>query len=1528
MLKSAKNGLGTTVQWLDSSGAQITTEMQARNGFEVTERNSVAEQQLENIRRSRDAVTSLTAPLPDSEYDSSDDNNSQKLKYEILQENRGIETWKICEDIQSLFLERNYKKELEYYSRYLKLSGEPDLIASVNENGATEGVWAAQATSENTAVGTSDAVTDSEIQISDYHVALEYLSESELSGGAKTDDVKEAVEQGVEQFLSDAVDALKSLNIDSENENFITITKEIVYAAACAATAEKEYSAKYHSTDWLPDSNYYGTVSGQIQDTTAKTLAHSVDEAVDNATEFGIFKIKLYNPKELVNITGEELVSESAGDDLDKTESVNVTHRLIDPAYRNSDTNEIADYKKKCIKSPAAATVAYLRIALYWLIKLHQCHAFPNINNDIMSNFSDMEENTVETMLKSSKLARTAQVLATNIKVFKDRRYVYDLGKIWAGCILASTDGNSLIRERITDRDYRALNSFIEGASNPESRIDISDSATLIVRKMILALVGQKRIKDIDARERMLRAFPTYYMALIDEGREIGLWKLHDNFYNSMAISSMEVVKSRKIPADTAIIVMSNFYQQFSTEDEDYRRYTQVDYADVFESIFSPTSYGEKLEPKSLNPPMQHLIRLRPGARVHLRMGYGSNASMLPVVFNGVIAEVSALDTVEIVAQGDGIELTNPIYDDEEAHQIIHKDDVLQGWFTNGGTPRQIMNGILTTHGGILSDFVHENNTPDFLKGLFNRNPYGIYHFGNPRFTAITKSGEITQNIFEAVSKPAWGTDNDISAKYGDNDAPHITFDMFQKTVWDCANICTSVSPDYVCAVAPFDYRSTLFIGHPRYYYAYGYTTANDAIIEKRKPFQQFHIFTSATDIISNGIIASRSQMKTAAIGLYQVAGSGNYHVQEKVGPLFADIDIYPEDQKTMIVDTQLWGKGIPVIGKITNSFTNQALDWLFDDKGSVVSHEKIAWRMTASALKNSVKDMYQGDLIVIGDPTVKPHDRLMIADQYSGISGQCTVKEVIMRISVDEGFITTISPDCINVVDDRFEMAVYSWSNAVARVAATSALTAWAFTKGIRYQGQGTTAMLKDLYTKFMPENSTRGKLASQIAESTQGLRERAAKVVKDLGVQSEKLLNGRTLLKILKSAGGITAGAGLAVAAAPAAVAAIAALVGSAVLGEYTSHLIARAAKNWQVLQIFPLKRYGMAWTAGLTGSKGLVVGSPTYNEQGLLESIFSEIIQSSASDDVSKILGGNDISERFKGILGLVIGIFNIDEIKQIAQKYDIEQNIIDEDGNATMSVESHSRYLKAMIGKSNDLPNDFRRMLIAPRVKYSSDDVQKVYDYYAMLDVEQAYNDPKLEHNLFVSGDGRLKKYIDNGFFRIVHETPGLNKGKSVETQVFIRRGNRHYVKTVSYRDSKSNAVLDIPMLNKDALNVLYEIVKRTKNNMPSSKSSDKLETWDFAKTSFIMLESALRIGDKESPAATGFVFVIEASTGITLNAMNVAIRSIQDDIDKLSDENELFNDELFKISGVGGNKVAVTVLMPQLSQEQLSEGDSE
>ena len=157
-----------------------------------------------------------------------------------------------------------------------------------------------------------------------------------------------------------------------------------------------------------------------------------------------------------------------------------------------------------------------------------------------------------------------------------------------------------------------------------------------------------------DKRGRLVRAFPTYYVVFVDEGRKIGSWKLHDNFYNMSSIAEIQVVKSRKIAADTCTITMNNMFNSYTREPDITTTQQYMDIyglRDVFDSIFSPQTYFEKEKRIRLRQAVPDKVVLQPGIRIHVRMGYSGDGSKLPIVFNGKVAEVEVGDVAQIVAQ-------------------------------------------------------------------------------------------------------------------------------------------------------------------------------------------------------------------------------------------------------------------------------------------------------------------------------------------------------------------------------------------------------------------------------------------------------------------------------------------------------------------------------------------------------------------------------------------------------------------------------------------------------------------------------------------------------------------------------------------------------------------------------------------------------------------------------------------------------------------------------------------------------------
>ena len=1063
----------------------------------------------------------------------------------------------------------------------------------------------------------------------------------------------------------------------------------------------------------------------------------------------------------------------------------------------------------------------------------------------------------------------------------------------------------------------------------------------MAIRKTTLALVGLDRIKDFDAigvnqsdpavaykrnlmeriyiesaddpsiyiphschdmiahdgRGRMLRAFPTFYMVFVDEGRKIGAWKLHDNFYSTMNIADIQIVKSRKIASDTATITMSNFYDSYTTtndptfDDDSISDDETWDY--MVNSIFSPKTVFEDEETARSNLKPEKQIRLRAGARIHIRMGYGANAANLPVVFNGVIAEVSALDTVEIIAQGDGIELMNPIMEDEEAHDYTDKDDWLPGNVENRETPKEIMNAILTTHGGPLAktfkDGIGENGT---FAGLINSNPFGIYHFGDPDYTDILKSGEPTQNIFEATSKPAWGSGEDsVTNKYATDDVPCITFEVLNKTVWDIAHICKSVSPDFICGIAPFGFRSTLFIGAPRFYYAYDYAINGNTIMERRKPYQQYHMYSSSSDIIGNGIAASTRDMKTAAVGLYEVAESGNIKSQKKVGPIYADVDIYPENQRTMVVDTQLYGKGVPYIGFVTNTLTNDLLDgWASPDS---TNHEEIAWRMTASALKDKMKDMYCGDLVILGDPTIKPHDRIYLDDSYSGITGQCLAKEVVHSFSVNGGFTTTVSPDLIGVVDDPFEITVQHKFGLIGGLS-YMAINMGTYAAYNRLVGLAiSTKRIQNLSLPVQKAAQALGGKISGIARLSKNL----GSAISSIGSLKNTISVVGNAIKLGRGVAGI--GAAAVGGGALALGVLLAGTIGIAIAGKYICYCIERTMRNRQAMQIFPLKRYGIPMTAGVDGSKGFVYGSPSYYKQGGIDKF------------LNNWLGPLSDNDSFPQTI--IKTLLSNDEIMSIASKSQHDLGMTNTDGSYIANEKSFQNTLKGSVTSQGKIPNDYRSMQIA-KLATSPEEIKNAYKKYAILDVTRFQNNPALAQNLIISEYDKLKPYIQEQFFQILHEIPALNKGSRVNSQIININGQEKHIKIIYYKTKSGSDIYDVAMLNPVAIEILYELVRRTKLHMLSSNTSDPYENYEYMKTSFLILKSALRIGDYDTSASTGFTFILEAR-GNAVQPLVDATNEFISELEKDADGNTLYNKVLFECKKLNDSERAYAVKMP-------------
>lgn len=770
---------------------------------------------------------------------------------------------------------------------------------------------------------------------------------------------------------------------------------------------------------------------------------------------------------------------------------------FLDPYYNYLDEDDekdaaiLDDYKKKILLSKSANVEAFLRVMLVHLRKLIldglifseidiMATTYSEISTDILSQVTDVKVGYINDEIMLSDLGEALAELGFNreemsklLNSLKESSKRSFCARLAYPFLTAITKCSSDIYSSLKHRDYDSLNAltgYIQGGNqNSESRSTVIKFLSALAGiDLTLAKDGKNEshvsesqmlannmMKDVyiqaadnpkayilhsfydmlvnDKRGRLVRAFPTYYVVFIDEGRKIGSWKLHDNFYNMNSISEIQVVKSRKIAADTCTITMNNMFNSYTMEPDitTTQQYTDIyGLRDVFNSIFSPQIYFEKEKRIRLRQTVPDKVVLQPGIRIHVRMGYSADGSKLPIVFNGKVAEVDVADVAQIVAQGDGHELMNPLnafgemevtsLDPAQSAVTWFKD--IRGSLSSGGeTPRDLLAKLLTAKYGGWKKVANKW----FDGRWFNDNPFGITHFGDPKFNNIFELGEPVQNLYEVADENLLkGTNELYTQATSSKVSPIINTSLQDKTLWDILHLCANTGLEYIGAIRDFGFRSTIFLGKPNHYYAYAYEMVDGKVVERRKPFQQFHYYDSYNDIIYNSIKASEAQMKTNAVGLWQSSAMLWGREQATVGPIYLDMNIYPEYQKSMTVDTGLLAAGN---GGIDIPFVDHfAEEWNLNPNDDKVN-KQTAWRVTANALKTSVKDMYQGDVAVIGDPSVKPHDRCYIYDTYEDMMGQFEVEAVIHTMSADTGFTTSIMPDVIARHDDKFEAATQS---------------------------------------------------------------------------------------------------------------------------------------------------------------------------------------------------------------------------------------------------------------------------------------------------------------------------------------------------------------------------------------------------------------------------------------------------------------------------------------------------------------------
>lgn len=744
---------------------------------------------------------------------------------------------------------------------------------------------------------------------------------------------------------------------------------------------------------------------------------------------------------------------------------------------------------------------------------------------------------------------------------------------------------------------------------------------------------------EYDARGRLSRAFPTYQLFFIDEGRWLSFHRLWDNLYGYNAVQSIDVHKSRLQPADTCAIVLNNTYETITEYDSSTKYYNEGITLENF--IFGITRVEESLMESRIN--LMNQLMIKTGCRIHLRMGYTADPKYLPVVFNGTITELDVQEETTIIAQGDGIELTNTL-------QAAYGDTSggIAGF--GRGEPRNLILWLLDDRSW-FEKWIKED-----MFG-FKTAPRGVAHFGNPRYKILNETlSETGQNIYSVIldqndpyRENIQGTADWLGFINPDGDEPNISIYVYDKTAWDLIQICTMAANDYVCAVYPFNGRSTLFFGKPYYKMSYKYerqfTFNSDGTVaygsgykQKRKVFQQYRLYHSSMDIISNKIKASEDGVYTNVIGMYS---SGQQDNPKNSVLVCADTDIYAQKQKTTMINTEIEGSSLNPNGT-----------------------SKIANNITTSALADSIRLMYKGQLIVLGDPSAKPYDLMYIHDLYTQMKGPAEIREVVHSLSRENGFISMIVPDCCVATVDKYRISRSQWLTTIGSIAGAQIILRTADVLATRtiINKIASPLIWKSIETsqKALGQVFDNSKVVSKFAEVTKtnykAFTDSVLKTFKGSFIEDEKVIatklnafftkkeilvnlsddfiskKSSSIAKSIKNILGQTASKGGVAKGVMGmfTVGAFAEMVAMYVIVESVSELITRKLRNRQAVIISLLSVNGKAFEAGITGHKGAVVGDTTGKMDKFLEKYVGWAVDYTHKPDVNEQVILNEVNE----------------------------------------------------------------------------------------------------------------------------------------------------------------------------------------------------------------------------------------------------------------------------------------------------------
>lgn len=612
-----------------------------------------------------------------------------------------------------------------------------------------------------------------------------------------------------------------------------------------------------------------------------------------------------------------------------------------------------------------------------------------------------------------------------------------------------------LAYEGVNKDPKRAIEQKVSMEDLPDKNRDFLDARSdkLTHPTNLMELSANQLVSEYRMHQgyRMIRAFPTFKLYFIEEDQSECRFEF-DDFFSYSSVQEISLIRDREICADLLHITLTNISGNLSNRrwsneslSELYSAYPKSESAvdkngkTVFENIEASEVKKNTLEE---NPVVSMLLKV--GMNIQFCLGYSNDPAFLEPVFHGKIAEIqfsSGDDLIEIVCQSHAAEL------EQDLKGIAGSEDS-DHWYTSAQT-KKVFNDVLTEPE--VEHFGYWDDSPGWK--LWDR-----------WFNRRLKDQVSDNNIF--APDLGFAVDFDPS------------FCLTKTTIWEVAKELELRHPGWVALPVPYEGargpRMTMFFGIPSQLYYCRDDMASEVQENNLIMDQLNSLYDSKRwrEDLEAGDVPLRVEGNVSGAEQAIIASSWDYDYGNPLLPVgfkdtlrnllalrnnyygprikpFRSYHLVTSEQH--IVANNIQASQYDVYNTISVQYSDGELDeqtgkWTSDDEGTLTTkadiliedkdvqeafahyqncyQDDLARAYGLSLLKKSLRDVYKGELIILGNPCIKPYDIVFIADKYNQIYGAVEVAKVVHLFSQESGFITSIKPDLIVTANELDSLA------------------------------------------------------------------------------------------------------------------------------------------------------------------------------------------------------------------------------------------------------------------------------------------------------------------------------------------------------------------------------------------------------------------------------------------------------------------------------------------------------------------------